>query len=217
MALKFLPRELTADPGAKERFSREARAVSALDHPNICTIHDVDETEDGQMFISLACYQGETVQEKLARGPLNVEEALDIAIQMAEGLQEAHKRGVVHRDIKPANTIVTPEGRVKIMDFGLAKLAGQPKLTRVGSTVGTVAYMSPEQARGHEVDHRTDIWSLGAVLSEMLTGTMPFGGGHRAVCDPRDTERGAQARGESKTRGSRAADLRRGDRSCRPA
>jgi len=178
VALKFLPRELTADRGAKERFAREARAASALDHPNICTIHDVDETEDGQMFMSLACYQGETVQEKIDRGPLSLDEALDVAIQVAEGLSEAHSRGVVHRDIKPANIIVTPEGRVKIMDFGLAKLAGQPKLTRVGSTVGTVAYMSPEQARGQDMDHRTDIWSLGAVLYEMLTGRLPFGGGH---------------------------------------
>ncbi|MFH1502736.1 MAG: protein kinase [Candidatus Eisenbacteria bacterium] len=178
VALKFLPRELTADPGAKERFAREARAASALDHPNICTIHDVDETEDGQMFMSLACYQGETVKEKIDRGPLSVEEALDVAIHVAEGLREAHSRGVVHRDIKPANIVVTPEGRVKIMDFGLAKLVGQPKLTRVGLSVGTVAYMSPEQARGQDVDHRTDIWSLGAVLYEMLTGRLPFGSGH---------------------------------------
>ncbi|MEE8573198.1 MAG: protein kinase [Gemmatimonadota bacterium] len=178
VALKLLPRELTLDPAAKERFAREAQAASGLDHPNICTIHEIDETEDGQMFMCLACYSGETVREKIERGQLELEEALDVATQIAEGLREAHIRGIVHRDIKPANIMVTPEGRVKIMDFGLAKLAGQPKLTRVGSTVGTVAYMSPEQARGMDVDHRTDIWSLGAVLYEMLTGKMPFTGGH---------------------------------------
>jgi len=178
VALKLLPRELTLDPDAKERFSREAQAASGLDHPNICTIHEIDETEDGQMFMCMACYSGETLRQKIQRGPLPLEEALDVATQIAEGLKEAHQRGIIHRDIKPANVMVTPDGRVKIMDFGLAKLAGQPKLTRIGSTVGTVAYMSPEQARGLEVDHRTDIWSFGAVLYEMLTGSMPFKGTH---------------------------------------
>ncbi|HYW69205.1 MAG TPA: serine/threonine-protein kinase, partial [bacterium] len=176
VALKLLPRGLTLDPHAKERFAREAQAASALDHPNICTIHEIDETKDGQMFMCVACYSGETVQEKIARGPLAVTEAVDIAAQVVEGLREAHAKGIVHRDIKPANIIVTPEGRVKIMDFGLAKLAGQAALTAVGTTVGTAAYMSPEQARGESVDARTDIWSVGVVLYEMLTGRRPFGG-----------------------------------------
>ncbi|MCK4916156.1 MAG: serine/threonine protein kinase, partial [Candidatus Eisenbacteria sp.] len=115
VALKFLPRELTLDPDAKERFAREAQAASALDHPNICTIHEIDETEDGQMFICIACYSGKTVRERISGGPLQMEEALDIATQVAAGLQEAHRRGIVHRDIKPANIIVTPDGLVKIM------------------------------------------------------------------------------------------------------
>jgi TolB-like protein/Tfp pilus assembly protein PilF len=178
VALKFLPRELTLDPTAKERFAREAQAVSALDHANICTIHEIDETEDGQMFICIACYEGGTVREKIDDGPLEVDEAMDIAAQAAEGLREAHEKGIVHRDIKPANIMVTPRGSVKLMDFGLAKLAGQTHLTGVGATVGTVDYMSPEQARGKDVDHRTDIWSLGVVLYEMLTGRLPFTGEH---------------------------------------
>ncbi len=178
VALKFLPRELTLDPRAKERLAREARAVSALDHANICTIHEIDETEDGQMFICMACYEGSTVRAKIDDGPLDLDEALGIAAQVAEGLREAHEKHIVHRDIKPANLIVTQRGRVKIMDFGLAKLAGQTQLTRAGATVGTVDYMSPEQARGRDVDHRTDIWSLGVVLYEMLTGRLPFTGEH---------------------------------------
>ncbi len=178
VALKFLPRELTLDPRAKERFTREAQAVSSLDHPNICTIHEIDETEDGQMFICIACYLGGTVREKIDEGPLKLDEALSIATQVAEGLREAHEKGIVHRDIKPANIIVTPKGQAKVMDFGLARLAGQTQLTRAGATIGTVNYMSPEQARGRTVDHRADIWSLGVVLYEMLTGRLPFGGEH---------------------------------------
>ncbi len=169
VALKFLPPELTRDEEAKERFIREAQAASALDHPNICTIYEINETEDGQMFIAMAFYKGETLKIKIARGPLPVEEAVDIAIQTSRGLAKAHEEGIVHRDIKPANIMVTDEGVVKILDFGLAKIAAS-MLTKEGTTLGTVAYMSPEQARGETVDHRTDIWSLGAVMYELLTG-----------------------------------------------
>jgi tetratricopeptide (TPR) repeat protein/tRNA A-37 threonylcarbamoyl transferase component Bud32 len=176
VALKFLPPELTQEPLAKERFVNEARAASALDHPNICTVYEIDQTDEGQMFISMGCYEGETLKEKIARGPVDVGEAVDIALQVAEGLEEAHEKGIVHRDIKPSNIMVTSKGQAKIMDFGLAKLAGQTKITKTGTTMGTVAYMSPEQARGEDIDRRTDIWSLGVVLYELLTGEQPFKG-----------------------------------------
>jgi TolB-like protein/Tfp pilus assembly protein PilF len=174
VALKFFPPDLTRDEEAKERFIREAQAASALDHPNICTIHEVGETDDGRSFIVMACYEGETLKKKIERGPLQIEQVVDTAIQIAQGLAKAHAHDIVHRDVKPANIIVTEDGIAKIVDFGLAKLAGQTRLTKTGSTVGTVAYMSPEQARGGEIDHRTDIWSLGAVLYEMTTGQLPF-------------------------------------------
>ncbi|MGE5741894.1 MAG: protein kinase domain-containing protein, partial [Candidatus Aminicenantes bacterium RBG_16_66_30] len=175
VALKFLPAGLTADPEARERFVHEARTASGLDHPNICTIHDVDETEDGGLYIAMACYPGETLREKIANGPLAPADAVRIAADVAEGLATAHEHGIVHRDIKPGNIMVTPDGLAKILDFGLAKLAGEARLTRPGTTVGTVAYMSPEQARGDEVDARTDLWSLGVILYEMAAGTLPFG------------------------------------------
>ncbi|MBI4553534.1 MAG: serine/threonine-protein kinase [Candidatus Latescibacteria bacterium] len=178
VALKFLPPELTRDSDAKQRFMQEAKAASALDHPNICTIHEIDETSDGHLFIVMAYYPGETLKKTIARGPLSVDDALDIAVQIAQGLAKAHEAHIVHRDIKPANVMFTTDRLVKIVDFGLAKLAGQPKLTRVGTTLGTVAYMSPEQARAEEVDHRTDIWALGVVLYEMITGLLPFRGEH---------------------------------------
>jgi tetratricopeptide (TPR) repeat protein len=178
VALKFLPAGSTRDPEAKERFVREAQAASALEHPNICNIHEIDETEDGQLFIAMACYEGESLREKIARGPLKLEEALDIAAQVALGLAKAHEHGIVHRDIKPANILMTDDGRAQIVDFGLAKLAHEPGLTRMGSTTGTIAYMSPEQTRGEDVDSRTDIWSLGVVLYEMVTGRRPFRGDH---------------------------------------
>jgi len=181
VALKFLPQELTRDEEAKRRFIHEAQAASALQHRNICTIHEIDETPDGQIFICMDCYDGKTLKEKIARGRVPVEEAVDIAIQMAEGLAKAHEAGMVHRDVKPANIIVTKDGEVKILDFGLAKLAGQTKVTRTGTTLGTVAYMSPEQARGEDVDARSDIFSLGAVLYEMLAGEVPFPGEHEAA------------------------------------
>jgi len=181
VALKFLPPELTRDKNAKARFIHEARAASALQHNNICAIHEIDEAPEGQLFICMDCYQGETLKEKIARGPLAVEEAVDIASQVAAGLSKAHEAGMVHRDIKPANIMVTTDGVVKLLDFGLAKLAGQTKMTKTGTTVGTVSYMSPEQAKGEEVDARSDIFSLGAVLYEMLTGAVPFPGDHEAA------------------------------------
>ncbi|HVG07957.1 MAG TPA: protein kinase [Thermoanaerobaculia bacterium] len=173
VALKFLPPELTRDPVAKARFLQEARAASALEHPNICTIHEVDETEDGQLYLAMPAYDGETLKRKVENGPLPLEEAIGFAIQAGQGLAKAHRQGIVHRDIKPANLIVTGDAIVKILDFGLAKLAGAAGLTRAGFCLGTPSYMSPEQARG-EVDQRTDLWSLGVVLYEMVTGRPPF-------------------------------------------
>jgi eukaryotic-like serine/threonine-protein kinase len=174
VALKFLPPELTRDAAAMERFIHEAQTASSLEHPNICAIYEIGETAEGRIFISMSCYGGETLKKKIEKGPLPIERAFDIAIQIARGLARAHEAGVVHRDIKPANIIVTDRGEVKIIDFGLAKLGGQARLTRTGTTVGTAVYMSPEQARGEAVDHRTDIWSLGVVLYEMICGRVPF-------------------------------------------
>ena len=176
VAIKLLPPDLTRDETAKQRFLQEAKAASALDHPNICNIHEINETADGQMYLVMAHYEGETLKERISKGPLKLDDAIDIATQVGQGLNKAHAAGIVHRDIKPANLMVTADGTVKILDFGLAKLAGTEGVTQTGTTVGTVAYMSPEQARGQEVDHRTDIWSLGVVLYEMLAGQPPFRG-----------------------------------------
>jgi serine/threonine-protein kinase len=175
VALKFLPPHLSADEDAQERFIHEAKAASALDHPNICTIHDIDKTSDGQLFMVMAYYGGETLKKKIARGAVPVQESLNYAIQMARGLAKAHEQGIIHRDIKPANVMITDDGDVKIVDFGLAKVR-DVELTRTGTTMGTAAYMSPEQAQGEAVDHRTDVWSLGVVLYELLTGERPFKG-----------------------------------------
>jgi serine/threonine-protein kinase len=175
VALKFLPPELTHIPDVKERFIREAQAAAALDHPNICTVYEFGEAEETS-FISMAYIEGQNLRKKIESGPLELEEALRIATQVAEGLQEAHKKGVVHRDIKGANILVDERGQAKIMDFGLARMTGGTLVTKEGTTMGTVAYMSPEQARGEEVDQRTDIWSLGVVLYEILTGQLPFKG-----------------------------------------
>ena len=174
VAIKLLPPDQTRDETAKPRFLQEAQAASALDHPNICTIHEINETDDGQLYLVMAHYEGETLKERISSGPLELNDAVDIATQVGEGLAEAHRAGIVHRDIKPANLMVTADGTVKILDFGLAKLAGREGMTQTGTTLGTVAYMSPEQARGQEVDHRTDIWSLGVVLYEMVAGRPPF-------------------------------------------
>jgi eukaryotic-like serine/threonine-protein kinase len=176
VALKLLPREWSRDPNARERFLREAQAASALDHPHICTVHEVDETDEGQLFLAMAYYGGETLKKRLQRGPMPVPEAIILAIQVAEGLARAHEAGILHRDIKPANLMVTERGDAKIVDFGLAKLANAEGLTRTGAVVGTAAYMSPEQARGGELGPATDVWALGAVLYEMLAGRRPFEG-----------------------------------------
>jgi serine/threonine protein kinase len=173
VALKFLPQELTRDSEAKERFIQEAQAAAALDHPNICTVHEIDEAE-GQTFISMAYIDGQSLKERIKSGPLEVREVLDTAVQVVEGLKEAHDKGIVHRDIKPGNIMVTEKGKAKITDFGLAKLEWGVDLTKTATIMGTVAYMSPEQARGEKVDQRTDIWSLGAMLYEMLTQRHPF-------------------------------------------
>jgi len=177
VALKFLPPHLMDSPELKERFLIEAQAAAALSHPNICVIYEVGESED-RPYIAMEYVEGETLRNRIRRGPLKTEEALDIAVQVAAGLGEAHRKGIIHRDIKSANIMVTEKGQAKVMDFGLAKLRGGSSLTKSQTTLGTVAYMSPEQARGGDLDQRTDIWSLGVVVYEMLAGKLPFRGEH---------------------------------------
>ena len=175
VALKFLPAYLTAREDLKNRFILEAKAAAALDHPNICTIYEIGESPDGQLYISMPCYEGETIQEKIGRGPLPVEDAVSYVRQAAEGLGQAHAARIVHRDIKPANLFVTTRGQLKILDFGVAKVH-RVDMTASGVLIGTMAYMSPEQADGAIIDHRTDLWSLGVVFYEMLAGRHPFAG-----------------------------------------
>jgi eukaryotic-like serine/threonine-protein kinase len=198
VALKFLPHELTEDDTAKQRFIQEAKAASKLQHNNICTIHEIDETKDGQLFICMDYYEGQTLKDVLENpvgtnhsdkddkiyhkisgknaSTLPVNKAIEMATQIAQGLTKAHELGIIHRDIKPANIMITNDGVVKILDFGIAKLSDTSHKTKTGSTLGTIAYMSPEQVQGIEVDRQTDIWSLGVVLYEMLTGELPFKG-----------------------------------------
>jgi serine/threonine protein kinase/tetratricopeptide (TPR) repeat protein len=176
VALKFLPEQFSFNEEEKKRFIQEAKVAAALDHPNICTVHEISETANGQLFIVMAYYEGKTLQFNISQGSLPITDAIDIIIQVADGLNKAHKKDIVHRDIKSANIIITNDGVVKILDFGLAKLKGATKLTKKGTTLGTVAYMSPEQTSGETVDHRSDIWSLGVLLYEMVTGKVPFKG-----------------------------------------
>ncbi|RPH62112.1 MAG: serine/threonine protein kinase, partial [Acidobacteria bacterium] len=177
VALKFLPTEWTHDDTAKQRFIREAQAASATDHPNICTIYNIESTSEGQLFIVMAYYEGQTLKQKIEAGALEIDDAIDVAAQVAEGLAKAHAQGIIHRDIKPGNLIVTEHG-TKILDFGLAKFSDAQQLTVAGSTLGTVAYMSPERSRGEEADARSDVWALGVVLYETLTGQLPFKGAY---------------------------------------
>ncbi len=175
VALKFLAADRVAEPSLRQRFHHEAQAAAALDHPNICTVYEIDE-RDGETFLAMAFVDGPTLREKIEQRPLGLEEAIGIAIQIGEGLEAAHERGIVHRDVKSANILLTPSGQARITDFGLATLADRTRLTQEGAIVGTPQYMSPEQARGEVVDRRSDLWSLGVVLYEMVCGQLPFGG-----------------------------------------
>ncbi len=175
VALKFLPSELTSDEEAKERFIREAQAAAGLDDPNICTIYEVNEAPSGELYIAMSYYEGSTLKDLITQqGQLPLEMAIDYAQQIGRGLASAHKQGIIHRDVKTANIIITRDNVAKILDFGLAKFAGQTQITQAGTTLGTVDFMSPEQAKGEIVDHRSDIWALGIILYNMLAGMTPF-------------------------------------------
>ena len=174
VALKFLS-QASLDEEQKQRFLQEAQAAAGLDHPNICTVHEIDEV-DGRAFIVMALVEGKSLKDRLTSGPLSIPEALNITVQIGQGLHAAHGKGIVHRDIKPANIILGDDGLARIVDFGIALLGGEDRLTRAGTAVGTTAYMSPEQTTATHVDHRTDIWALGSLLFEMISGLTPFRG-----------------------------------------
>jgi serine/threonine protein kinase len=180
VALKFLHPQSFGSEEEKKRFLREAQAGAMLDHPNVATVYGVEET-GGEVFIVMALIDGPSVSGKLLLGSLPADEALDIAIQAGQGLQEAHEKGIVHRDIKPSNVMVNQKGQARITDFGLAQMSGRSRLTRTGTTLGTPSYMSPEQALGKPTDRRCDIWSLAVMLYEMLAGRAPFDGSHEQV------------------------------------
>ncbi|MEJ2511651.1 MAG: serine/threonine-protein kinase, partial [Anaerolineales bacterium] len=183
VAIKFLPHHISANKEERKRFEIEAQAAASLNHPNIATIHAIEEAEN-QLFIVMEYIDGQelkTILRENKNTSLHIKETINYSMQIAEGLEAAHQKGIVHRDIKSQNIMITNEGKVKIMDFGLAQISGRSLLTKVGSTIGTVSYMSPEQARGEAVDHRTDIWSFGVVLYEMITGELPFKGEYDQV------------------------------------
>ena len=176
VALKFLPRSLTGDANAKQRFIHEAQSASALRHNNVCTLHDISETEDSNLFIVMDCYEGETLKKKIEKGSIKIDEVIDISAQVCEGLARAHEKGLIHRDIKPSNIFITNDGTVKIIDFGLAKLSEATELTKDGTAPGTISFMSPEQIKCEEINQRSDIWALGVVMYEMITRQQPFKG-----------------------------------------
>ena len=212
VALKVLPTELTRDEDRVARFHQEARTTSALNHPNVCTIHALGATTEGQQFIVMEHIAGDSLRQRLAGGVLPLREVLDVGVQVASALSTAHAAGIVHRDVKPENVMLRPDGLVKVVDFGLAKLAPLPigaadatvigARTEAGMVLGTVAYMSPEQARGLEVDARTDIWALGVMLYEMITGRPAFSGQTTSDLDRRDS--GARAGAAREIRAGRA-------------